>query len=370
MKTDKYTLPARITNIEEGMSISSLTEIPISEIIFCEFNRRGIGLELSQVPITHRARFLCRDIFSNKLMYFALPVRERSETQFWIDKDNKLRFDSAILGQTTNLEEDTCDCSYFRKDKKIFNFNSHRRGECHGCVFCIHNYDITILNDQEEITGKNQIHNFLKIVLGRNNIQDLSRLEQIAVVTGLFGEEELVVKHIADIRSIASGMNFSGSIFYLGCELKSKAALDEVKNYGPFSLCYSLDCLTQRSRRLTAIKRDTDVSSISQILAYGNSIGLETTFSYIVGLDPLEDLSQGIGEIGKYVNRFPIVNIYQTQHPSQKKILTPEANSLAYYISARKIFESVFHGTKMRPHNWENYRSLWYHYFRGEFIPE
>lgn len=370
MKIDKYTLPARILNIEEGMRTSSFIGMPISEIIFCELNRTGIGLELLQIPTNHRARFLCRDIFSNKLMYFALPVRERNETRFWIDKDNRLRFDSAILGKTIGLEEDTCDCSYFRKDKKIFNFNSHRRGECHGCVFCIHSYDITILHDREEITGKTKISDFFKIILERNNLQDLSRFEQIAVVTGLFGEEKLVVQHIADIRSVASEMNFSGSIFYLGCELKSKAALNEVNHYGPFSLCYSLDCFTQRSRRLAAKKKDVDVSSISQILDYGNSIGLEVTFSYIVGLDPLEDLSQGVGEIGKSVNRFPIVNIYQTQHPSQKKILTPEADSLTYYISARQIFESIFHTTNMRPHNWENYRSLWYHYFRDEFIPE
>ncbi|UZE93077.1 MAG: radical SAM protein [Candidatus Nealsonbacteria bacterium] len=360
----------RIENMEEAKRVSLNYGIPISEVLFCEFNRTGVWLELSQVPITHRVRFVCNDIFSDKSMYFALPVRERDETRFMVDKYGRLMFNSIILGNTSYLDEDTCDCSYFRKNKKVLNLNSHRRGECHGCVFCIHSYDITVLSDREEIIKKPKIREFFRTILEKNKFKDFSHFEQIAVVTGLFSNEKSVVQHIADVREVAGELNFSGTIFYLGCELTSRSALDEVKNYGPFSLCYSLDCLTQRTRRLTVRKRDVSVSSILQILEYASKLGLETTFSYIVGLDPIEDLFKGISELSQFVNRFPIVNIYQTQHRLQKKIMTPEADNLDYYLTARQIFESIFSQRGLRPHNWENYRSLWYHYFGDEYIPE
>ena len=360
----------RIEKIEEIERVSLSYGIPISEVLFCEFNRTGVWLELSQVPITHRVRFVCNDIFSEKSTYFALPVRKRSETRFMVDKYGRLMFGSVILGNTSYLEEDTCDCSYFRKDKKILNLNSHRRGECHGCVFCIHSYDITILNDREEIIGEKKIREFLKSFLKKNGFKDFSHFEQIAVVTGLFGSEKSAVRHIADIRKVAGELNFSGSIFYLGCELTSKSALDEVKNYGPFSLCYSLDCFTQRARRLALNKKDVSIPSIIKILEYADKIGLEVTFSYVVGLDLIEDLFKGVNEISQFVNRFPIVNIYQTQHSSQRRIMAPGAQSLDYYLRTRKFFEDVFVRSKLRPHNWENYRSLWYHYFGDEHLSE
>jgi hypothetical protein len=358
----------KVNNIEDVRKISLIYDIPLSEVLFCELNRTGVWLELSQVPVTHRVRFVCNDVFSDKQMYFALPVRERHETQFMIDKNGRLIFDSMVLGEKTDLEEDTCDCSYFRKNKKVLNLNSHTRGECHGCVFCIHSYDITILNDREEILGEKKIREFLELILEKNGFKDCSHFEQIAIVTGLFGGEKVTIQHIADIRKVVSELNFSGPIFYLGCELTSRSALNEVKNYGPFSLCYSLDCFTQRARRLTLRKKDIPISSILQVLEYANRINLEVTFSYVVGLDPIEDLFKGISEISQFVNRFPIVNIYQTQHPSQRKIMAPEAHSLYYYLQTRKFFETVFTKSKLKPHNWENYRSLWYHYFNGEHI--
>jgi len=337
-----------VKNMESIKKISLEYEVPISDVLFCEFNRTGVQLELSQVPTTHRVRFICNDIFSDKSMYFALPVREQEETRFVVNKNGQLIFDSILLGTTNNLEEDTCDCNYFRKNKKVLNLNSHRRGECHGCVFCIHSYDITILNDREEVLGEKDIREFFKLILEKNGFNDFSHLEQIAIVTGLFGDEKSVINHVADIRKVASEFNFSGLVFYLGCELISKPALDEIKNYGPFSLCYSVDCLTQREHRLINKKRENSIFSIKKTLEHGREIGLEVTFSYIVGLDPLEDLFKGISELSQLVNRFPIVNIYQTQHPSQRKIMAPEAHNLDYYLRARKFFEATFSKNGLR----------------------
>lgn len=365
----------RIETIRDAGLVSANRNIPLSEVVFVELNRAGVWLPKDQVPIGFRARFLCNDRFSSKLpFYFAVPVKKMEETRFLVDMDDHLMFDSYELGSVTELEIDTCDCSYFRKGKKVLNLNSNQRGNCKGCTFCIHNYSIydeRVLKDRQRISGKEAIRGFFETeIIARNGWNDLSGLEQIAIVTGLFPDEKSVTQHIGDVRQVASEFGFNGPIFFLGSELRSLPALREVNNYGPFSFCYALDCLTNREQRLTKRKKNYSVSQIIQTLEWALADGFETTFSYIVGLDSLEEMSKGINELSKYVNRFPIVNIYQTQAPEQKRIMIPEAHSLDYYLLARKFFEVAFSKNGLSPHNWENYRSLWYHYFNGEYVPE
>jgi len=146
--------------------------------------------------------------------------------------------------------------------------------------------------------------------------------------------------------------------------------LTEVKKYQPFSLCYAIDCFTDRNRRLARRKSNYSIPQIIQTLSWALENGFETTFAYIVGIDPLKDVFEWVARLRQYVNRFPIVNIYQIQHPDQKRIMTPEAYNLDYFLKARRIFESIFIQTSLRPHNWENYRSLWTHWFGNEFLIE
>lgn len=365
----------RIETIQDAELVSANRNIPLSEVVFIELNRTGVWLPKDQVPIGFRARFLCNDRFSSKPpFYFAVPIKKMEETRFLVDPDDHLMFGSYELESVTELEIDTCDCSYFRKGKKVLNLNSNQRGNCKGCAFCIHNYPIydeRVLKDKQRISGKEALRGFFETeIIARNGWNDLSGLEQIAIVTGLFPDEKSIVQHIGDVRQVASELGFNGPIFFLGSELRSLPALREVNNYGPFSFCYALDCLTDREQRLTRRKKNYSVSQIIQTLEWAMACSFETTFSYIVGLDSIEVILKYMDELRNRVNRFPIVNIYQTQHPLQEKIMAPEAHNLDYYLQARKVFEATFSKNGPKPRNWENYRSLWYHYFNGEYIPE
>lgn len=111
------------------------------------------------------------------------------------------------------------------------------------------------------------------------------------------------------------------------------------------------------------IKGRISLISIAQALEYALNRGFEATFSYIAGLDSLESMAKNVEFFSRYVNRFPIVNIYQTQHSQQHKNMAPEAVYLEYFLRARKLFEQAFTGRGLYPRNWENYRSLWYHKF-------
>jgi len=364
-----------IEAIEDAELISISFNIPISEVVFIELNRTGVWLSKRQVPVNFRARFLCDDKFSKKPpLYFAVPVKNKTETAFSVNENDQLTLGSHVLGDVSDLEIDTCDCSYFRKNKTILNLNSNRRGNCSGCAYCVHNYPIyddRVLKDRQRLSGKSSIREFLKNeIIAKNKFVNLAHLDQIAIVTGIFSGEKAVVKHISDVREVASEFEFQGSIFFLGSELRSKSALAEVKKYGPFSLCYAVDCFTDRNFRLTKKKRNYSISQIIQTLSWACESGFETTFAYIVGLDPLKDIFEWVNKLQHDINRFPIVNTYQIQHPDQKKIITPEANKLDYFLKARKVFESIFLPTLLRPRNWENYRSLWTHWFGNEFLIE
>lgn len=366
----KRKLIKSVGSIEDATMASEIFGIPMPEVVFCEMNRTGVSLELHQVPVKFRVRFLCDEIFSNKSpMFFALPVKNSRQTKFRVDKNSSLFFNHSCIGDTTNVELDTCDCSYFRKNKRVLNLNSNRRGDCFGCTFCIHNYtlyDNRVLKDDRKIIDKDSLKNFLeKEIMPKNGFPDLGCLEQIAIVTGLFGQEDLAVKHIVNVRKVAEALGFRGTIFYLGCELLSKKSFEILKDYQPISLCYSIDCFDHREEFMVHKKGKITLINIAQALGYALNRGFEATFSYIVGLDSLESMAKNVEFFSRYVNRFPIVNIYQTQHSQQRKNMTPEATHLEYFLKARKLFEQAFAGRGLYPRNWENYRSLWYHKFNS-----
>jgi hypothetical protein len=363
-----------LPSIEAADDISVKYDVGLSEVLFTELNRSGVWAK-GEIPVGFRARFLCKERFSAKeSIYIAVPSKSRDETLFWISPDNHLLFDDFVIGEIWNLEIDTCDCSYFRKGRRVLNLNSNQRGSCKGCLFCIHNYplyDSRVLKDQTRLLKKDVLRGFLENeIIKKHNLQNLEGLEQIAIVTGLFVSERELVEHIGNLRAISGELGFHGPIFFLGSELRSFAALQQVQEYKPFSFCYSVDCFTDRTRRLNKRKGNYSLSEIAETLDAAQGLGFETTFSYIVGLDSLDDIAREVARFKRYVNRFPIVNIYQTQHPGQTENMPIEATRIDYFLEARHIFEAIFTDTELRPHNWENYRSLWTHSFATEYIPE
>ncbi len=364
-----------IQSMEEVSLLSERFCIPLSEVLFCELNRTGIWLEMQEVPVNYRARFLCKEVFSAKRsMYFAVPVREKDSSNFWINKYGLLQFKDFVIGKTSCLEIDTCDCSYFRKDKKVLNLNSNRRGNCKGCKYCIHNfpiYDERVLKDTEGLTSEKSITEFFeKEILIKNNWSDLSGLEQIAVVTGLFRSENETINHILSIRKIAKKLGFDKEIFFLGSEITSPKGLERLSECQPLSFCYAIDCFESREERLNPVKAKVGLEKILEILQHSTSLGFRTNFAYIAGLDSIEGLSSIGRKFAEVVSRFPIINIYQFQHYKQKEVIGKNGNRLDYYLKARNEIEKMFFGSGLAPQNWENYRSLWYHYFQDRYIKE
>lgn len=344
-------------------------DIPSSEIRLIDFNRTGIFLPNHEVRIGFRARFITHLLRPQlETTYFALPVRGQGDSNYFAS-DGKLLFGKEIIGTTEEISLDTCDITYSR-GYGLLNLNSRSRGSCTGCGACVHTYknlyDETVLRDDDQLITKDQIHEFFNRQEDTGN--SVAALQQIAVVTGLFGSEEEVVKHMTAIFDDVLLRGFRGELLYFGCEVNTPVALRELARLGRFTMVYAVDNFTKRGRVLNPNKAGITLDDAKRTMEEAASLGIRSTYAYIAGIDSLQEMEKGAKLLVSALSKFPVVNIYQVQTPGQIQIMDPEAKNLEYYLKARKIFEEVFQGIELRPNRWENYRPLWYDYFAGQLL--
>lgn len=347
-------------------------DIPSSEIKFIDFNRTGIFLPNREVRVGFRARFIIHLLQPPFLRdtYFALPVRGQGDSNYFVS-DGRLRFGEEIIGNTEEISLDTCDVTYSR-GVGLLNLNSRSRGSCAGCRACVHSYrnlyDKTVLRDDDQLITKGQIHEFFD--KQEDTGTSVAALQQIAVVTGLFGSEDEVVKHMTAIFNDVLPRGFRGELLYFGCEVNTSEALRELARLEKFAVVYAIDNFTKRGRVLNPKKAGITLGDARRTMEEAASLGIKTTYAYIAGIDNLQSLEEGARFLVGVLNKFPIINIYQVQTPGQIQIMDPEAKNLEYYLKARKIFEEVFRGIDLKPNKWENYRPLWYDYFADQPLNE
>lgn len=344
--------------------------VPVSEIRYIDLNRSGVRLPNNEVKISYRARFIAKmGLGENTRTWFALPVRGEDDTYFSAS-DGYLRFQDQAFASIGQIYLDTCDVSY-QRGPKLLNLNSRSRGSCGGCTACVHNYkelyDTTVLRDQQRLTTRNDIEAFFdqKEAVGL----DIASLQQIAVVTGLFGKETAVVEHMRMIAETVRPRGFAGELMYFGCEVNSEEALRQLSQLGKFALIYAIDNFTKREELLARRKSLISIDTARDTLARAHQYGIDTTFAYIAGIDGLSAMEQGFNALSDSINRFPVVNIFQVQTPGQLSAMDLEAKRLEYYVKTRNILEGILAETGLTPRRWENYRPLWYEVYNGQALP-
>lgn len=355
--------------VESWKNVSELYGIPTEEIGLIDFNRSGVHLPNNEVPADFRVRFQGELMYSDgNPSWYALPVRQKNDTNFKA-ADGCLYFNDCFVGNIGELTLDTCESSY-QRGPNLLNLNSRSRSNCAGCRACTHNYknlyDETVIHDQEQLLIKEDIENFF--ALKEQSGMDVSKLNQIAVVTGLFGSEQAVVDHMKLISEVVKPRGFNGELMYFGCEVNSEQALDELAKLGNFSLIYAVDNFTKRNQLLAKTKSLLTIDDAKKTLDSAKERGISTTFAYIAGIDPIADMHEGFAKLKDSITKFPIVNIFQVQTAGQMKIMDKAAKKLDYYLQARCVIEDVMSDTKLRPKRWENYRPLWYKSFNEEML--
>lgn len=330
--------------------------------MFIDFNRKGVQLNtphervrfyltLSENPYFEESKKRgVRDFF------FGMPTH--SGISDYKIVDGTLYLGHQEIGQVKEIENDTCDSTYPRRNGTVFNLNSRSKSRCRGCAFC-HTFKQTP-KDITELTPEEFVKRHIEVWLKKYEKADLSYLHRLDVVTGCFGDEREVLDHLRMVRDVFSRYNYHGEIFYFGSEITSPQAFDELREISPFSFCLSLECFENRGKLLRHHKAKISLESAKESLGICKKHGFGAQFSYVLGLEPLSVAVRGMEEFLPYINRIPVMNIFQPHAPEQTTLLHPDAREIDYFLNARKALEKVFVNRLLPDRTWGNYRCLWY----------
>lgn len=349
--------------------------VPNEDALFIFINRMGVASDLPY----GRVRFIFQPFIEDeffveskkqevKQYFFALP-NGASKTPFSVKKESEnyvLYCEDYKLGYAIDLMNDTCDSEYTRNCGKTLNLNPISKSFCHGCKFCH-----TLVQDSNEFKDTRTcdgLKTFFREWMKQKRITNLSELEQIAVVTGTFGGSSEVLNYLRMLREQVCAYGYSNEIFYFGAELDVESLLNIKDELLPFAWCYTLECFENRDLMLRKEKANQTPQQIFSLLKKLSDNGITTNFSYVLGIDSLDAIRKGMEAASEAINRFPIINIFQTHKNSETGILTQGAEDIGYFFEARKIIEDIFGRKNLAPRTWENFRSLWCLRYNGESL--
>lgn len=331
--------------------------IPKSDILLTALNASGIKYQDIE---NDRGRFILT-LPNGRKFLLALTITNQPLSHFE-HHQNQILFNGQPVATATDIEKDTCTDSYWRRGKSHLTLNSNSRSNCRGCSFC-GTYELEeadkALTTPEAIREKTEaIQTELKT--------DLSALESIGIVTGCFPDENKLVKNLLMIRQVFAENGFTGELQYIGSQLRTPEKIKEVAAAGPLALYLTVETFQRRQQLMKKTKSSIDLDGGRKLLATAKSLGVDTSFLYIAGLDDHQAMRQQFPLYRDLINRLPQVQTFQAYNPQQLNLRHQEANSIEYFLKTRKIVEQAF--PNLRPIAGNNYRSLWFTSYAGHHL--
>ncbi|MBU1198320.1 MAG: hypothetical protein KKF46_04615 [Nanoarchaeota archaeon] len=360
-----------LKNLKQAYFLSDKYGLPELDVILMALNIRGIDYRpnLWKKPDSdveekmNRGRFKYLPFGEKEPFFFAGTISK--DTPF-LHNARYIFLNQEPIADAYMPENDTCDVTYYRRAGKAITMNSNSRSSCNGCEFCgTYNLDA---NDSGDLTTSESVKARMRALTDTNEDTDLSHIEDIGIVTGCFKDEYETVNYILMLRKTLRDYGFQGEIKYIGSQITSPKALDTLEKIKPFGMYLTVECFDRREQLMKPSKVKVSLEKGRQILKMAKKRGMETTFLYILGLDPIEKIKQEFPKYIPFLTRHPIVNLMQNYVPEHENLRDSEARSLDYYIKARLDIETTFAPTELRPRLWENYRAPWSTQYAGEKI--
>jgi hypothetical protein len=358
-----------LKSMDEAKKLSQKFEVPLADILLL-----GLNMEGAYDPSieSDRMRFrMAPDEAAGREFYFALTNTSNSR---WEIKDGLMQFEGERVGAVGTSEEDTCDNTYWRRFSTIdgvvrgteLTINSNSRSFCSGCEFC-GTYNLSPEDQAEkDLSTPEKVRRKLDKILIENDIEDLSHLVEVGVVTGCFPNEDMTLQHLNMLHEVLrEGYSFQGELKYVGSQIRSKEALKDLASHGLSGISQTVECFERRDQLLQPKKRIT-LDYAREILENAKAEGVKTTLLYIMGLDGLSTFEKEMEPFLPHLTKMPVINTMQEYVPGQASLRVKEAQSMEYYLQARKTMEKIIEPFKLKPNVWENYRGLWFTEYRGE----
>ena len=346
-------------------SLASEFNVPSSEILLIAINLFGVNADVPQT----RAR-LDITLYDAPDHPWRVIVPTNAAASPFTLSGGVLRIGTFGVGSVATDVPDDAVGGYFRWGGRAATVNPNARSRCVGCAFCPNTLEAA--SDPRATTD--QTMKDLVAVLERAHPDGhLHSLAEVTISTGCYGTESAALAAVLRLTEALRERGSRPRIGLLSSVVTSREALRELsREVDGFILRLTVECFERRGLLLKQSKAALDLQDAVRIATTARDLGLDVSYTYVVGLDSSVGLSRGNETLLPLATRWPNFQVYQAHNAIMEILRDPKAANLRYYLEARMNIETTAkrYGLTIAPANWEGYRSLWYNTFAGAPIHE
>ncbi|WP_216586560.1 hypothetical protein [Streptomyces brasiliscabiei] len=334
--------------------------VPVEDALLIAVNLFGITSEHQE---RHRARINLRLVRQPAVAWQVIVPLNQPASPFRL-RGEDLVLDGKVIAHVERIDADEAVGGYFRNNGRAATLNPNARSRCVGCAFCPNTLEAAADPRMGEDQGLDEL---LLALVEQHPRHDLSELTEVTVSTGCFEREEAALSHLVALRAALTRAGVKARIGFLTSVLRTDAAFDALAEHvTPFVLRLTAECFTRRPVMLKDTKASLLPEQMPDLLSRALSRGLDTSYTYIVGLDPMDRMVEGIGAMAEVSTCFPNFQVFQAHTPLMAGLRVAGAETLDYYLAARQAIEQAMAPTGLRPVGWECYRPLWHFTYAGQ----
>ena len=351
-----------VRDLDQIEEYAARYRVPKEDVGMIALNASGVK---AGDTLVDRGRFKVTFPESMRTYFSALTLTSNAFSPFEHLGDH-MTLDGQYFADTTEIIPDTCTDTYWRDGTKALTINTNSRANCHGCMFC---GTYSLENDESKpLLTLDLLRAKAEELCKDTPTGDLSEVEKVGVVTGCFPNQLKLGAHLSLIRQAFSEYGFAGELQYVGSQLRDEQIIRGLLSEGDLSLYITLEAFTRRTMLMKRTKSSLTLDDAVELMGTAKDAGADTSYLYIAGLDPLDDMEREMPRFNDVLTRMPNIQIFQAYTPDQLPILQPDAQRLDYFLQAREIAESAY--PELRPIPALNFRSLWYTAYRGMMLPD
>lgn len=278
--------------------------------------------------------------------FYQLVIPTGVKTSPFTVEDSQLLVDGTAVARVSEVRGDTAVGGYLRAG---------------GRAATIHPFADGDTDAQAAEAGYSRLLADLAISLPAGNT--LADLDEVTVTASRYADEEAAITDLSRLRTAMAGLDMTARIGLLSSIVRSEEGLRQLADsVAPFTLFLDADDTEDED---PAVAGDT-----ARVLAAARSFGHDTSFTYTVGLEPLDVLRERLLPLAQYTTVWPSLYILQTDDPnSVGEHVAEPADRLDFFLQARTMLERIFAPTSLVPEPWRCYRGLWYREYSGDPLP-
>jgi hypothetical protein len=332
--------------------------VPIEDVLLIALNLYGVD----SLEPHNRARITLSLSSAPTERFLIVTPLNRPSSPFRLN-DDELTVDGRCVAEVHSVDADAAIGGYFRAGGEVLTLNPNARSRCTGCAFCPTTLEVAA---DPRMRADAELAELLHALAAQSPAGDLRCVREVTVSTGCFEREDMAVDHLVSLRRVLAAQGLRPRVGFLSSVLRSDEAFAALAAaVAPFLLYVTIECFTRRDLLLKSSKADLEPADMPRLLRRARAAGLDTSFNYVVGLDPLDTLARYTRKVARQLSVFPNFQVFQAHNGFMESLRTPAAGELEFYLRARRELEHVFGPTGLRPESWRNYRPLWYFEFAG-----